>query len=128
MQNDILLGEFIRANMLRKKFNESLWGLINQVCGGLKGSLKILIPKELCLSLFFSYASSLHIRAKLCKVGLMNPRALVFQKTKVDGRAHSHCGRCLRWDLHPAAYCEQAASSGGVNGQVVAIYRSSSRR
>lgn len=101
MQNNIPLGEFIKANILTKKFNESLWGLVNEVCGGLKGSLNMLIPKELCLSLllFFSYASSLHNGAKpLCKFGLTNPRALLLQKTKAGGRAPSHHGVCLRWD------------------------------
>lgn len=46
-----LLGEFIKANIWTKKFNESLWGLVNEVCGGLEGLLNMLVPEEPCLSL-----------------------------------------------------------------------------
>lgn len=113
MQNNVLLGEFIKANIWTKKFNESLWGLVNEVCGGLKGLLNMLVSKELCLSLplFTSCASSLCNGAKpLCKFGLTNPRALLFQGEKVSGGAGSHHGMCLRWDLHPVAYCEQTTA------------------
>lgn len=100
-----LLGEFIKANIWTKKFNESLWGLLNEVCGGLKGLLNMLVPKELCLSLplFSSCASSLHNGAKpLCKFGLTNPKSAVPR-----GKCEWEGSVSLRWDLHPAAYCEQ---------------------
>lgn len=44
MQNDTLLGECIMANILTKKFNESLWGFIHKICGGVKGIIEHVDP------------------------------------------------------------------------------------
>lgn len=120
MQNK-LLGEFIKANIWTKKFNESLWGLVNEVCGALKGLLNMLVPKELCLSLpLFSFcASSLHNGAKpLRKFGLTNPKSAVPR-----GKAEWE-GSVCPWHVPevgspPAAHCEQTTVDKCAGGDLV---------
>lgn len=44
MQNDIFLGEFIKANILTKKFNESLWSLVNKGLWWFEGIIEYIDP------------------------------------------------------------------------------------